>query len=201
MPIPTRQEIANHLYGVWLLARRDRGGVGWLDGSVDGFWKSFFAAVLIAPFFGLALWLAIYSTADEADLTAIFFIEAVSYVGAWFFWPLIASELCRLIDPDLDARTYIVACNWSEIWIMMLRLPLLALGVSGLLDTAVTQFLGLLFLIVVLFYRFTIARHTLDAPMPVAAGLTFVDMMSGRLWRSGTDLAVLPWLTAAAVQA
>ena len=88
MQIPSRPEIANALNGTWMLVKRDRGGVSWLDGSVDGFWKSFFAAVLLAPFYGLMLWMARYSTVEDADFTAVFLVEAAAYAGAWLFWPL-----------------------------------------------------------------------------------------------------------------
>ncbi len=194
MAIPTRQEIANNLNGAWLLVKHDRGGVNWLDGSVDGFWKSFYAAVLLAPFYMLMLWLARYSMATEADLTAVFLIEAVAYVGAWMFWPMVASEICRFLDPTMDARTYIVGCNWSEVWIMALRLPLLTLAVSGIFSDGAYVILSLIAMIAVIYYRYIIARETLPAATPVAAGLAITDMVAGILWRMGTDMAVLPWL-------
>lgn len=194
MQIPSRTEIANALFGTWMLVKMDRGGANWLDGSADGFWKSFFAAVLIAPFFALMLWLARYAEATEANMTAVWAIEAVSYVGAWMFWPVIAGALCQYLDPSMDARRYIVACNWSEIWILMLRMPLLLIAVSGLADQSLYALLSLAALIAVLFYRFQIARHTLPAPTGAAIGLAIADMMAGLLWRTGTDMAVLPYL-------
>lgn len=200
MQVPTRQEIANNLNGVWLLVKRDRGGVSWLDGSVDGFWKSFFAAVMLAPFYALMLWMARYSTMAEADLTAVILIEGVAYIGAWMFWPLVASEICRFLDPGMDARTYIVACNWSEVWIMALRLPLLTLAVSGIFSDGAYAFLSLIAMGAVIYYRYIIARETLPAATPLAIGLAITDMMAGILWRMGTDMAVLPWLHAAAGQ-
>lgn len=198
MQIPSRPEIANALNGTWMLVKRDRGGVSWLDGSVDGFWKSFFAAALLAPFYGLMLWMARYSTMEDADFTAVFLVEAAAYAGAWLFWPIVASELCRFLDPKMDVRTYIVACNWSEIWIMALRLPLLTLAVSGLFSDGVYALFSLMAMIAVLYYRYVIARETLPAATPVAIGLAITDMMAGILWRMGTDMAVLSWLSAPA---
>lgn len=198
MARPTRQEIANSLYGTLMLARQDKGGVEWLDGSVSGFWKSFFAAVLLAPFYALMLWMARYSAMPEADMTAVILIEAVSYVGAWLFWPVIASEICRYLDPSMDCRKYIVGCNWSEIWIMLVRLPLVTIGISGLLGEGSYAMFSLIMMIAVLYYRYVIARDTLPAATPVAVGLAIADMMVGLLWRTGTDLAILPWLNTSA---
>lgn len=196
MQIPSRPEIANALNGTWMLVKRDRGGVSWLDGSVDGFWKSFFAAFLLAPFYMLMLWMARYSTMPEADMTAVILIEGVAYAGAWLFWPVIASEICRYLDPKLDARTYIVACNWSEVWIMALRLPLLTLAVSGLFSDGTYAFFSLIAMIAVIYYRYIIARETLPAPTPLAVGMAITDLMAGMMWRMGTDMAVLNYLTA-----
>ena len=47
--IPSVTEIAYALYGAWRLARLDSGGMGYFDRSIAGFWKSFFAALLVAP--------------------------------------------------------------------------------------------------------------------------------------------------------
>ena len=44
--IPTTREIVFGLYGAWRLAHLDRGGLGYFDASVEGFWKSFFAAAM-----------------------------------------------------------------------------------------------------------------------------------------------------------
>jgi hypothetical protein len=181
-----------------MLVKQDRGGVSWLDGSADGFWKSFFAAVLLAPFYALMLWLARYSTVPEADLTAVVLIESVSYVGAWLVWPVIASEICRYLDPSMDSRTYIVGCNWSEVWIMLIRLPVVTLGVSALLADGSYAMVSLILMVAILYYRYVIARETLPATTSIAVGLAITDLVVGLLWRTGTDLAVQPWLNVAA---
>ena len=47
--IPSPLEIAYGIYGAWRLARLDVTGMEVFDRTVAGFWKSFFAAVLVAP--------------------------------------------------------------------------------------------------------------------------------------------------------
>jgi hypothetical protein len=191
---PSLTEIANGLAGTFLLARMDRGGLHFLDGSPDGFWKSFFAAVLLAPFFALMLWAGRYADMAEADLFAVFLIEGVAYVGAWFFWPVIVSELCRAMALPFDVRKYIVACNWSEVWIMLLRLPVVTLGVWGVLGDGLYATISLIVLLLVLGYRFVLARDVLPAQTPVAVGFAILDFMAGMLWRAGTEMAVAPYL-------
>ena len=47
--IPDQQEVIRSIYGAWRLPWLDRSGMGHFNLSVDGFWRSFFAAVLVAP--------------------------------------------------------------------------------------------------------------------------------------------------------
>lgn len=184
-----------------MLAKQDEGALHRLDGSVDGFWKSFYAAVLLAPAYALMLWMGRYGQMEGIDVGAVFFVEATAYIGAWLFWPVLASEVCRVLDPKLDARTYIVACNWSELWIMLVRFPLLALLVSGVFSDGLYAMVSLITLLAVLYYRYLIARQTLPAETPFATGIAITDLIAGLLWRFGTDMAVAPWIAAGAAAA
>lgn len=53
--MPKFSEIATALYGAYRLARLDPQGMQYFDLSIGGFWRSFFAAVLMAPFFALLI--------------------------------------------------------------------------------------------------------------------------------------------------
>ena len=196
MLIPTRTEITHGLTGAWLLLKHDPGGVVWLDNSVPGLRKSFYAAVLIAPAYMLLIWIMGYAAFPDANLTAIYAIESAAYVVAWLLWPVIAWQACQLLDPGLDVRRYVVALNWSEVWIMLVRLPVAGLYVAGLLDIAVVGLLDVLILLAVLVYRFVIAQLTLPAPSAMAAGLAFGDLVVGFTWRAATSFAAAPYLVA-----
>ena len=47
--MPPKQEIVASLYGAWRLMRLDPTGMTYFNLSADGFWRSFFAAVIVAP--------------------------------------------------------------------------------------------------------------------------------------------------------
>ena len=51
--MPSLQEITASIYGAWRLALLDRSGMNWFNHSIEGFWRSFFVALLIAPLAGL----------------------------------------------------------------------------------------------------------------------------------------------------
>ncbi|MDX2142565.1 MAG: hypothetical protein SFV19_04360 [Rhodospirillaceae bacterium] len=47
--IPSLREIVYGVFGAWRLARLDRSAMVHFDRTVEGFWKSFFAAAIVAP--------------------------------------------------------------------------------------------------------------------------------------------------------
>ena len=80
--MPPAHDIAAALYGAYRLARYDVSGHKYFDVSNAGFWRSFFAAVLIAPFYFVLLNLQF---AEFSDVPAIrfFALESIAYVIAW----------------------------------------------------------------------------------------------------------------------
>ena len=77
---PSWREIVYGVFGAWRLFRRDSGAMTYFDDSVDGFWKSFFAAVLIAPAYGIIVALELARLDTTADLLSITIIEAATGV-------------------------------------------------------------------------------------------------------------------------
>jgi len=43
------KDTAGALYGLWRLARGDASGLDFFNATLEGFWRSFAAAVIIAP--------------------------------------------------------------------------------------------------------------------------------------------------------
>ncbi|PJK30370.1 hypothetical protein [Minwuia thermotolerans] len=197
MALPSKPEIAAGLVGALMLAKLDRGGIGLFDDTVSGFWKSFFAAVLLAPFSALLLWVVHYSRAPEGtDLGAIAVIELVGYAGAWLVWPVAAFELTRLAGVQDRCRRYIVACNWSEVWIMALQLPVAVIFASGALGDDGKALIYMVMLMAILSYRFVIARDVLEIPPVAAAGFAFADLMVAVIWQLLVDAPIQPYLAA-----
>ena len=62
--MPDREEVLGALYGAYRLARIDPAGMTYFNLSFEGFWRSFFAAVLVAPAYAVAHnWTAVLQTA------------------------------------------------------------------------------------------------------------------------------------------
>ena len=79
--MPPKQEIVASLYGAWRLMRLDPTGMTYFNLSSDGFWRSFFAAVMIAPFY-VALAYIKFAGEPEAR-AALMALDFASYCVRW----------------------------------------------------------------------------------------------------------------------
>jgi len=177
--VPGLSEILRALYGAYRLARFDAAGLTFLDATPGGFWKSFFAAVLVAPLY--AVLLAVRLRADLPDVTVARFlaIESIAYVIGWVLFPLVMAAVARLIDRERHYIRYIVAYNWASVWQNAIYLPVAILAVAGTLTGGAGGLLALGALVVVLVYAWFVARTALDIPGPLAVPLVALDVVLG----------------------
>lgn len=169
--IPSVTEIAYALYGAWRLARLDPGGMGYFDRSIAGFWKSFFAALLVAP--GHILLLIIEF--DEAELTAplprIVVVLMIIYVLSWTAFPLVMHYLTQNINRSAEYTGVIVANNWAQVIQIALLCPVTAIARSGLLPEALGGLLWFAAFCAILYYSWFIMRTALRISGPAATGI------------------------------
>ena len=177
----TRQETFEGLYGAWRLFLRDRSVISLFDDSVGGFWKSFFAAVLILPIYAVLVIFGPIGVPSDRNILSILLIHAEFYVIGWVLWPLIMGHLAPAFDRDEKYVLYVVAFNWSAgiqaaiLFIIFLLANLL--GVSTALGTLV----DLVVLIVLLTYHQFILRATLDVPAGPAFGLVIFEFVLSQI--------------------
>jgi len=110
--IPTSEQIIAALIGAWRLFRFDARGYAAFDRSIDGFWKSFYCAVLIAPLYAALVWLRMEPNELVNPLPRVIAIEAIAYVVAWVGYPLAMFYLSQGLDRSAEYVGYIVAYNW-----------------------------------------------------------------------------------------
>lgn len=194
MLIPSRMEIAIALLATWRVALRDRAAAWMLDDSVAGVWKSFFVAVLIAPLYVLISVIRSYLDQPPQDAVAVAAIEAASYMAGWLVWPVISHEIARFFSVRNAWRRYVVAYNWSHVWIMLLQLPLLALSQSGLVSAESGGFVMVLTVLMVLAYRFLLAHDVLGIDRFAAMGVAFLDFVLSIAWSLMVLRLVAPYV-------
>lgn len=182
MLTPSRTEIATALQATYRIALRDRAAPWMLDDSVTGFVKSFFAAVLLAPLYALVVVIRSYPDQAPDDTLGVLLVEGAAYFTGWLLWPVIAFEIARFFSVRAAWRRYVVAYNWSHVWIMLLQLPVLALSQSGMIESQAGSFATIITLLLVVAYRFLLARDVLGIDRYAALGVAFLDLVVSVAW-------------------
>ncbi|MCZ6467897.1 MAG: hypothetical protein O6829_11555, partial [Alphaproteobacteria bacterium] len=124
------REAATSLYGAYRLARFDARGMTYFETSLAGFWRSFYAAVIVAPVFAVLLAMRYAAGGEATDEVRFASVEAIAYVIAWVAFPLVMVSLARLLDREERYLGYIVAYNWASVLQNGLYLPLVMLGMA-----------------------------------------------------------------------
>ncbi|MEM7225725.1 MAG: hypothetical protein AAF495_22295 [Pseudomonadota bacterium] len=177
--IPPATEIAASIYGAWRLARRDPAGLDYFNRTLEGFWRSFFVAVLVAPGYALLIGLDWASHAPAASFGRAVLVTTIAYVITWVAFPVIMYHIAQAIDRQHRYISFIVAANWSWVIQMVLVLPVALLDSSGVLPTALASLLPFLVTALLLTYVWYIAVTALQVTGWVATGLVALDFFLG----------------------
>src|SRR5215469_3477707 len=98
MPARAWAEVQLAIVGSLRLARGDRGGLSFFDRSVDGFWRSFRAAVIAYPLYLALLSMRVTDAEwERSGALLIATVETIAYVIAWVAFPLIMLTVTRWI--------------------------------------------------------------------------------------------------------
>lgn len=171
------REIVYGIYGAYRLCRFDAQGLAYFNASRQGFWRSFFAAVLIAPAAFLITALQIDKAAVQAGPLRIALIEGLAYVILVFAYPVAVHPLCRLLDREPNYITYVIAYNWAGVIQNLLVLLVALLAHSGGLPSTAANLVELAITGVTLVMSWYIAKTALRVPGGMAVALVVVDLV------------------------
>jgi len=166
------RDIVRGVSGVWRLAHFDPQGMKFVDRTMDGFWKSFFSAVIVLP--GYVALMALGRNSWPAEIAAaplwrVVTIEGIAYVISWVAFPLAMIVIADLLDRREHYIGFIVAANWSAVVQIAVFLP------AAAIYAAVGNSFALLLYILVwsgLFvYAWFIARTAMDINNLAATGI------------------------------
>jgi hypothetical protein len=182
MPTTAWLEVRLALVGALRLARGDRGGLSCFDRSLDGFWRSFRAAVIAYPLYLVLLTMRVTVTEwQRSGGLWIVGVETIAYVIAWAAFPLIMLTVTRWIDRAHRFFDFMVPYNWSQVPQSALFVLVGLETESGMLGAPAAQAIEVAAAVAVLVYEWFIARVALDATAPAAAFVVFVDLVLGVL--------------------
>ena len=173
--IPTLGETLLALAGLWRFAREGAPALRWFDRSLDGFWRSFGVAVIVAPL--QALWLAtqVATPSDFAGWFGLITTETSSYVILWVAFPLALYYIVARPGRLLPYVDFVIIYNWLNVPWTVISLAIAFSGTIGLIGGTALQILMAIFYLCVLAFEWFVARQTLRLGGLACAGLVALD--------------------------
>jgi hypothetical protein len=179
--MPSARDVAAALYGAWRLMRFDAGGLTWFDASLTGFWRSFFAAVVVAPAFALLVWLEFQARTEPFNGAWAALVMSVTYVLGWAVFPLAAIPITRLLSLSDRYVPLIVAYNWISVPQVVLFLVVGLAGGRTADPSAAAMLLEMGAVAYILVYQWFVVRAALQTNALTAAAIVILDIVLGEL--------------------
>lgn len=166
--IPPRQEIDASLRAAWRLFLLDGEAVSGFNRSIEGFWRSFFAAVFTLPYYVLRLW-------EPYQAGEVGLFSAVGYfIASWIAFPVVTALLAHLLGLTRNYVSYIIAYNWASALIAQPGLLILLLLQTGMIGVDTLAMLLFSLFVASLWYGWAITRVVLGAGIVTACGFVIL---------------------------
>ena len=175
--MPSYRDIVYGIYGAFRLARLDPGAMSYFDRTNEGFWKSFFAAVIVAPGFAVVIGYELAQAEIESGALRMFLVESLAYLLGWIAFPVIVHQICEAIGKREQYIGYIVAFNWSKVIQMAVFLPAIGLIALGAMPAGSDSLLRWIISIAILFYEWFVTRTALTVTAAGAVGFVVLDFV------------------------
>ncbi len=170
--------LAAALTGAVQLARFNASGMRYFDFSTIGFWRSFLAAGIVAPFF-IALLVIRHSDNNAAIFIHHICLESLTFLIAWLLFPLALFYVTIFIDRRNYYVPYIVAYNWSGAIQNGFSLPIAILSQLGVLSSSMANMLALAAMFWVISFTFFVTRAALQVKTATAVSIVLFDLTLG----------------------
>lgn len=182
----TLREFAMALAGIMRLVRLDAQGLAFFGNDATAFWRSFSAAMLVAPVHFALVFLDLPVEIAARPLHTSL-VQAIAYVIAWVAYPLAMVHISRFLGRESLFFRYMAAYNWFQVAQAAIVLPASLLAATGLLSNDAIALLGLFVLSAILMYDWFIARSALGVDGAQAAALVTIDLLLGLLISGAAD--------------
>ena len=169
--IPNRAEIISSFFGAWRLFRIDPDAMRWFNTSMDGFWRSFFAAFLALPSFAFAFAFHIAETDGAPEPAAAIVLGAIAYAAGWIVFPIVAAIVVQPMGYGHHYVPYIVAHNWAGALVAQAYLAVEILIRVGIFAGELGGFVAIILFVATLWYGWSVARVALATSASLAVAL------------------------------
>lgn len=178
------------LYGATRLARFDRAGTGYFDGTVDSAWRSFWANLFILPAYWILILLPDGGRGEAVGLLPYLTVETLSFAVKLLAYLLIVQQVMEMQGKADRVPAFIAAYNWASVLQMGAFLLGSALVAGELLPLALASAINTVFIVWAVALGWFIARHTLDIPALGAVGIVGLELFVAAFINGVTDSMV-----------
>jgi hypothetical protein len=183
--MPGRDEIVRSLTGAWRLFLDRSDALRFFDVSVDGFWRSFGAILLILPAYILVVLSdrarivtdALFS--EGFDATSFFANRGVWLALNWVALPILLAAVAHLLGVSRTYASYVVVRNWCAVLTVAPFGLIALLYLAGLLSNEIASVISLVIIVVVIRFDYLIARRALGADIGLAVAIVLADLAIG----------------------
>ena len=174
------QEARLALAGTLRLAVGDRGALASFDRTLDGFWRSFRAAVICYPLYLMLLTMRVSGAEwQRSGIWRIVIVETIGYVIAWVAFPLLMLNVTRWIGRAQRFFDFMVPYNWCQVPQSLLFVLVGIESESGLLGANAGETIDIVAAVATLVYEWYIARIALETTGSAAGFVVLVDLVLG----------------------
>ena len=171
----TPGEVSRGIFGAWLLARFNANGITLFENTVEGFWRSFWAAAIVLPAYAILLTLRYSGATFGVGSGTVFLVQSIAYVVDWMAFPFAMFYIAQMFNRDQWYCRYIAAYNWAAVLQITLMLIISLIAAGGILPPALGYWATAIVLVFVLAYQGFIAHVALQSSWAGAAAIVFLD--------------------------
>jgi hypothetical protein len=174
--------IRDNLAGAWQVMLGRAEGLNRLDFSLEGFWRSFAAVILLVPFLLLMMLaeqpLAEGAGVDAGPLTASrMALQGIAMLIEWFAFPLVFAAIAPPFGLSSRYVPFIVTRNWAQVIVGAMIGVIEALVVVGVIPAAAASFVILAAFAVTLRFSYMVVRLSLAVSMGMALPIVVLDLL------------------------
>lgn len=177
--------IFKSIWGAWCVMQFDREALTYFEPTMDAFFKSFRALAFALPLYLIALHFQNMVSLRYSGESFPMGLALVDYMIRWATYLVFAYVFARVLNIGHNFIGFAVVFNWVKVWLVIVPLPILALGAYGLLDDATYGILSLvLFLYMVGVQIFTLYL-ALGATLIEGSGIFLAVFLFDKLVQAG----------------